>query len=443
MAHDIHRWLGRLERGQARIPSARREERSAPLGAGFVPAAPVVSGTYVTPQTAIGLTSVFAAISCISKDVATLPLGIYKILPGGALEPDMEHPYWDLLQMETSNDMSALKFHLDSQAHVLGWGNSFAEIRREDGVFASDLHLMHPSKTVAKLTKSGRLYYFDEISEKKFYPEDILHFAGLGFDGIIGYTPLYIARQSLGLAMASEQFGAAFFGNGAISKGVLKTPKRLGVAAVNNLRRTINQVHQGPTSAHQFMVLEDGMEFVNQQIAPDDAQFLQTRQFQVLEVARLYNLPPHKIGDYSQSHKANIEESNLDYIVTTLMFWLTVRERELNRKLLTRSDRRKWVIRYDLSFLERGNTAARVAWYQGLRNLGAINADEIRRREGMNPLPRGSGGDLYVIQGQYRPLADIGKEPEPAPPEPGPAPSNDPSPAPNKDPEVNTDGSEE
>ncbi|SIO60165.1 phage portal protein, HK97 family [Singulisphaera sp. GP187] len=384
------------------------------LGTGSVPGAPVLSGTYVTPQTAMALTAVYASINLISKDMATLPLGLYQKLPDGGVRLDPTNYYDELLGVETDDNTSSLKFTLDTQGHTLGQGNGYAEVVRDTRGRAEALHILHPAKTIPKQTESGRLYYLLD-NKRELLAENVLHFAGLGFNGILGYTPLTIARQTVGLALAAEQFGASFFGNSAIPKGILKFPKRLKEEAQNNIRRSINQVHQGTQSSHQFMILEEGTEYTQTQISPEDAQFLGTRQFQVLEIARLYGVPPHKIGDYSQSHMSNIEQSNLDYWTTTLAFWVAMREGVLNRRLLTRDDRRKWVIRYDMSALLRGDTAARMAMYQALRNLGAINADEIRLGEGMPPIGPEKGGDKYLVQSQYNPLDQAGKSTETTP----------------------------
>lgn len=395
--------------------------RRALMGGGYVPAAPVLSGTYITPQTALGLTAVFAAINVISRDVAALPLNVYRKSPDGGLVVDDAHPLQEVLGVAPNDEIDSLRFRRDTMGHVLGWGNGYNEIVRDERGRPTDLHMLHPSKTTPKRDDSRRLSY--ELDNKKVLrPEDVLHFAGLGFDGLVGYSPLTVARQSIGVGVAAEQFGAALFGNGAIPKGVLKTPKRLSEAATNSLRRSWNQVHQGSQSGSQVAILEEGVDWVNTQISPEDAQFLGTRQFQVIEIARLFNLPPHKIGDYTQSHRSNIEESNLDYLQTTLMGWLAMIEAQMNLKLLTRADRRKWVILHDVSALMRGNMTARSNFYQVMRNLGVMSANDIRRRENMNPIPADQGGELYLVQAQYQALDRAGADPEPDPADPAGAP---------------------
>lgn len=383
-------------------------------GSGYVPAGPVLSGTFVTPETAISLTAVFCAINVISRDVACLPRHVYRKLDGGGLAIERGHPVEDLIGGGDPNeDMGRFRYVQTTMGHVLGRGNGYSEIVRSNGRPVG-IELLHPVKTLPKRTASGALYY-ELDNKRKLLAEDVLHFAGLGFDGVTGYSPITVCRQSVGAGIAVEQFGAAFFGNGAVPRGVLRHPKTLSETAINNLRKTWNQVHQGSQSAHQLAILEEGADWTNTQISPEDSQFLQSRQFTVLEVGRMFSAPPHKLGDYSQAHLANVEESNLDYLATTILGWVTMLDDELSRKLLTSDERRRFCVMTDLRALLRGNTAARTAYYTAMRNMGVMSADDIRRAEDLNPLAAGSGGDLYLVQSQYTPLDQVGKVP-PQPP---------------------------
>lgn len=394
-------------------------------GGGYVPAAPVLSGTYITPETALGLAAVFAAVNVISRDLAGLPRAVGRRIPGGGLEPDESHPLHDMLVCQVNEEIGAFRFFQTEMSHVLTRGNGYCEIVRDRGRPVA-LHTLHPSKTVPKRTESRGLYY--ELTDTplpggqypRLAPDDVLHLAGLGFNGLVGYSPVTVARQTIGLGVAVEQYGAAYFGNSAKPHGILKTPQKLSEPAVNNLRRTFNQVHQGSQSAHQLMILEQGMDWVQAQFSPEDGQFLLTRQFQVVEIARLYNVPPHKLGDYSESHLANVEEANLDYVAMTIYGWVCMLEDEMNRKLLTREERRTHRIFLDMEALLRGNTEARMNKYQTLRNVGAISADEIRVREGLKPIGPEKGGDLLIVQGQYLPLDQVGKQPLVKPGKPAP-----------------------
>jgi HK97 family phage portal protein len=411
--------------------TGRQEQRSLGYGptGGYIPAAPVLSGTFVTPETSLGIAAVFSAVNVISRDIAVLPRGVFRRLPGGGRELETTGELGDLnevIGVEPNRDMDAFRWTQSSMGHVLGRGNSYSEIVRKRG-FVQTLEILHPVKTVPKRTgqvnmatdaSKGRLYY-ELDNKKKLAPEDVLHFAGLGFDGIVGYCILTLMRQAVGVAMGAEQYAAAFYGNGAKTNGFLKTAKKLTEAAVNNLRKTFNQIHQGSQSAHQIGILEEGMDWVDSNISQEDSQFVETRGFQVKEIARMFSIPPHKIGDYSDFHLASIEEANIDYVSMTLIGWVVMIEMEMNRKLLTRDQRKTHQIVLDTTALLRGNVAAQMLRAQTLRNTGAWSADDIRIDQGFNPLGSKIGGDKYVVQGQYVPLDQVGKIPSSTPPKPG------------------------
>ena len=420
------RWPGFLNR------IFERERRSV-NGAGHVPAAPVLSGTYVTPQTALSLAAVYSAINIISRDLAVLPKAVYRKLPDGGREIDPTKRVHGLISVAPNDDMDAFRYFQCKMGHTLGWGNGLSQIVRDRRSGEPvELLPLHPGKTkILRREKTGQLYY-KLVDDRELAPENVLHFAGLSFNGITGYSPIGVCRQTIGLALAAEQTGAALFGNGMIKRGILKLMRKLSPQAVSNLRASLNQVHQGSQGSHQFLILEEGMDWVDTQINPDDGQWLGTREFQVKDIARIYSIPPHKIGDYSESHLANVEEANSDYVTTTLFGWVVMMEAQMNLKLLTTADRLQWEIGIDMEAFLRGNTTARMAKYQTLRNAGAINADEIRLGEGMNPLKKGSGGNLYLVQGQYVPLYQVGVKPDP-PPAPVPVPVSVKEPEPSVD----------
>lgn len=400
---------------------APRSERIQPqaAGAGLYGIGANLAGVNVTPQTALALSSVFSAINVISRDVATLPRSVYQQLPGGGKDVARRKPQHRLVNSKPNEEANAVRFYQALMGHVLGWGNGYAEITRDDYTGEpTGLYLLHPSQTKPDYDKSGALYY--QLSNgKKLKPENVIHVAGLGFDGLIGYSPVGYCRQTIALSVAVETFGSSWFGNGSRTSGWIKLLKKLSAEAKTNLRESIEHVHgNGPANANRIGFLEEGMEYVPTTIPPEDAQFLATRAFQVEEVARLYNLPPHKIGDYSKSHLANVEEANLDYLSTTLTGWLEVLEAELDAKLFTDRERETLFIEHDMTRLMRGNMTARVAFYTGLRNAGALNADEIRARENMNPIGEAGGGRKYLA-----PLAmtTLDRAGEPAAPTPKPS----------------------
>jgi len=378
---------------------------------GYVPAAPVLSGTFVTPETALGVSALWCAVNVISRDIAVMPRAVYRRLPGGGREIDPSIPVHDFIAVQPNDEMDAFRWTQTGMGHVLTRGNWFNEIVRDKRTGEPvDIHLLHPAKTIVKRTESGTLFY-ELDNKKRLLADDVLHFAGLGFNGLQGFSPVTLNRQGVGLALGAEQYGASFYGNSAMTGGWIKVARRMSEAALNSLRRSFNQIHQGSQSAHQIGILEEGMDWVSRQFSPEDSQFLATRAFQVLEIARMYSIPPHKLCDYSQAHLANIEQSNLEYMAMTLLGWVVMIEAQMNSKLLTREQRRTHEIGLDMSVLLRADTTARMAKVQTLRNAGAINADEIRVSEGLNPIGPDKGGDKYLVQGQYIPLDQVGKMP--------------------------------
>lgn len=397
----------RARRGLAGLARRARDLLPGPA-TGFASIAPVLSGVTVTPQTALNLTSVFCAINVIATDVAKLPFSLVETLPSGGIRTAAADRRNRLLSTAPNPEMNALRYRQHQMGHVLGWGNHYSEIIRDGDGFPTALWPLNPATMRPMRDAPGTpLYYEDSNTRRRWRAEDILHIAGLGFDGISGYSPVTMARQAIGLAIGAEQFGATLFGNGAIPKGILKTAKKLSEMAMKRLRDTFYEIHGGQNS-NRTAVLEDGLEWQSTQIAPDDAQFLATRQFQVIEIARMFNLPPHKLGDYSQSHKANVEESNLDYLSSTLQGWLETVEAEYDAKLLFADEQGRIECRHDMKALMRGNMTARGAYYESRFRVGSISPDEIRAAEGENPIGPARGGDKYLIQAQYVELSQAG-----------------------------------
>lgn len=399
------------------------ESRSITAGMGAFLPAPVMSGIAVTPETSLTLTAVYSAINVLSTDVASLPLEVATRLPGGGHQPVTDDPRYNLVYCEPNEDTTSIRYRTAAMGHVLGWGNSYSRIERlRDGYTPGALKLLspRPTDTRPERTRDGRLVYTTEGGRgPTLLAEDVIHIAGLGWDGLIGYSPIAFARQAVGLGIAAEQFGAAFFGNGTTPGGFLKKPTKMTPDAMARLRDQWERVHQGTINAHRTVVLEEGLTWEKMTVDPEAAQFLESRKFQVLEIARIFNLPPHKIGDYSQSHRANVEESNLDYLITTLRPWLVTIEQELNKKLFTSDERREGLhVVHNMDDLLRGNTQARTQKNESMRRAGVISADEWRQSEGLNPIGPEKGGDLYLVQSQNVPLADTGRA-TPTPPQIG------------------------
>jgi HK97 family phage portal protein len=411
--------MQRFGKSLRKLPSRRSRTSQAIVNAGMLVSSPVLSAILVTPQTAMNFTSVFSAVNCITTDLASLPFSTMKRVAENAMVPAPRVIASKVMGASPNPENNWFRFRQSLLAHALLWGNGYGEVVRDpwDGS-PQQIWLLNPAYVQPKRRDgSNELFYLLNDNGKELKPEDVIHVAGLGFDGIVGYSAIHQCRQAVGLGIAAEEYGAAYFGNGMTPKGILKSARKVSGPARQNLRESVYNVHQTTKNAHHLMILEEGMEWVNTVMPLNDAQFLATRAFQNLEIARIYRVPPHKLGDYSQSHLANIEEANRNYVETTLAGWALSIEAEFDSKLLFEKERNSGVFWHHNFFkLERGNTQARTTYYQVMRNLGVMSADDIRVSEGMNPIGPDKGGDLYLMQAQYTPLADAGRAADPATP---------------------------
>lgn len=395
------KWLSRLN------PFAKGEERQAISLSDAIPNAANLTGVPVTERSALTLTSAYACINVIATDLASLPVRLYRVRKSGGRDEVTDHAAADRLRWSPDGEAIAFSWKQAWLAHMLGWGNGYAQIVRDGAGNLVSLNLLSPATTEAKRRESDRGLYYKREGAPPLDAADVLHLAAMGFNGITGYSPVKCAKQAIGLALAAESFGAGFYGNSAKAGGFLKLTKKLTTEAQERLKLNFTSYHGGVSNAHRIGLLEDGMDWVKTTIDPDDAQFLATRAFQVVEVCRIYRVPPHKIGDYSQAHLANVESSNLDYLVTTLRPWAVAMESVLTLKLLTTEERRSGMFFENLlTALLRGDMAARSAYYQTMFNLGAMNSNEIRSQESLNPI---IGGDRYMIPANYIPLDQAGK----------------------------------
>jgi HK97 family phage portal protein len=375
-----------------------------------------LSGVSVDPDKALGLTAAYAAINVIASDVAMLPLKVYQKQAGGGRAVAAMHPVNVLLGTSPDGETTSMRWRQAALGHVLGWGNGYAEIIFDGDGYPVRLPLMDPSGTRPERRPADRQIVYRNGDRAELIPAyRVLHFAGLGFDGLSGYSPVAKAREAIALGLAAEAFGAGLFGNGSRPSGVLTTPQKLDEKAVKNLRTSWEQLHRGPENAGRVAILEQGLDWKSITINPEDAQFLATRQFQVVEVARLFRLPPHKIGDYTQSHLANIEAANLDYLTTTIAPWCESIEQELNRKLFTSGERAAGLyVEHDMRAFMRGDMKARAEYFTKMRDLGVFTPNLISEWENLDPI--GPEGDIRLVPLNMTTLANAGKPTEPAAP---------------------------
>ncbi len=365
------------------------------------------SGKTVNERTAMQTTAVYSCVRILAETIASLPLQLYEYTDTGK-EKSTAHPLYNLLHNEPNPEMTSFVFRETLMSHLLLWGNAYAQIIRDGRGQVVSLYPLLPDKMTVDRTLSGEIYYQyqTEKGEVILRKEEVLHIPGLGFDGLVGYSPIAMAKNAIGMAIATEEYGASFFSNGANPGGVLEHP---GVVKdPKRVRESWNAVYQGSSNAHRVAVLEEGMKFQPIGIPPEQAQFLETRKFQINEIARIFRIPPHMVGDLEKSSFSNIEQQSLEYVKYTLDPWVVRWEQAMQKALLSQSEKQQYFIKFNVDGLLRGDYASRMAGYATGRQNGWLSANDIRELENLNRIPTELGGDLYLVNGAMTKLEDAG-----------------------------------
>ena len=377
------------------------------------------SGQRVNHDSAMGLSTYYACLNRLSVDLAKLPCILYRRLPNGGKERATDHPLYALLHDAPNRDMTPITFIQTVQHFGPSWGSGYAEIERDGTGRPLALWPIHSSRVDPRRDGNGNLFYrvwVNDIRKGMSYipidSEDMFHIPGLGPNGIGGYSVLRLAAESLGLSLAAQKFGASFFGNGAHANGVLMHPGKLKKEAKDYLRQSWQELHGGADNAHKTAILEEGMKFEKITIPPEEAQMLQTRQFQVEDVCRWFSVPPSKIGHLPNAKGwATVEATNLDYLTDAIMPWAVRWKQEITRKLLSPKERGQYFAEFLYDALLQVDTAARGEFYTKMIGIGALNVNEIREKENMNPV---EGGETRFVPLNWQTLEQA-KVPKQAP----------------------------
>lgn len=385
---------------------------------------PTTSGKQVNEYTAMQTTAVYACVRILSEALASLPLHLYRYTDTGK-ERVYDHPLARLLHDEPNPEMTSFVFRETLMSHLLIWGNAYAQIIRDGGGRVLGLYPLLPNQVAVDRDKRGELVYAytyalgenPNASQRtvNLSTHEVLHIPGLGFDGLVGYSPIAMAKNAVGMTIACEDYGASFFANGANPGGVLEHPGVL--KDPKKVRESWNEVYRGSHNAHKVAVLEEGMKYQQIGIPPEEAQFLETRKFQINEIARLYRIPPHMVGDLEKSSFSNIEQQSLEFVKYTLDPWVIRWEQALQKALLLPGEKTRYFIKLNVDGLLRGDYAGRMSGYATARQNGWLSANDIRALEDLNPIPDEEGGNLYLINGNMTKLKDAGafvKSGEPA-----------------------------
>ena len=375
-----------------------------------------VAGKYVTERSAMQMTAVYSCVRILAEAVAGLPLHLYRYKEGGGKEKATDHPLYLLLHDEPNPEMSSFVFRETLMTHLLLWGNAYAQIIRNGKGEVMALYPLMPNKMTVDRDENGQLYYTYTRSAEEaktgdsgrviLLPKDVLHIPGLGFDGLVGYSPIAMAKNAIGLAIATEEYGAKFFANGAAPSGVLEHPGT--IKDPSRVREAWQSQFGGSANSGKIAVLEEGMKYTPISISPEQAQFLETRKFQINEIARIFRVPPHMVGDLEKSSFSNIEQQSLEFVKYTLDPWVVRWEQSIARSLLSEDEKSTYFVKFNLEGLLRGDYASRMNGYATARQNGWMSANDIRELENLDRIPAEEGGDLYLINGNMLPLKHAG-----------------------------------
>ena len=382
------------------------------------------SGKRVNERSAMQMTAVYSCVRILSEAVAGLPLHLYQYTDKGsrlsathtAREKAVDNPLYFLLHDEPNTEMTSFVFRETLMTHLLLWGNAYSQIIRNGKGEVMGLYPLMPDRMTVNRDEKGRLYYEYMVSSDdtktlkdgtvRLSPYDVLHIPGLGFDGLVGYSPIAMAKNAIGLAIAAEEYGSKFYANGATPSGILEYPGT--VKEPDKVRESWNAGFGGSSNAHKIAVLEEGMKYTPISISPNEAQFLETRKFQINEIARIFRVPPHMVGDLEKSSFSNIEQQSLEFVKYTLEPWLVRWEQAMQRALIQQDDKSKYFIKFNVDGLLRGDYQSRMQGYATARQNGWMSANDIRELENLDRIPAEDGGDLYLINGNMMPLSMSG-----------------------------------
>ena len=365
------------------------------------------SGKSVNARTAIQVSTVYACVRVIAETVASLPFAVFEQDEHGS-QKALDHPLYRLLHDEPNPEMTSFVWREAMLTHLLLWGNSFSQVLRAGRGSIVGLYPLLPDHMEVDRDDKGNLTYTYSTANGqtvKLRPEDVLHIPGLGFDGIMGYSPIAVERNAVGLAIASEEYGSKFFGNGARPSGILTHPNT--VKNPKALRESWMEAYGGSANANRVAILEEGMTFTPISIPNNEAQFLETRKFQVDEICRIYRVPPHMIGNLEHATFSNIEHQSIDFAVHCIRPWLVRIEQSINKALFSEKEKGRFYCQFNLDGLMRGSYKERMEGYAIGRQNGFLSANDIRRLENQNPIPVEEGGDAYLVNGNMLPISTI------------------------------------
>ncbi len=372
------------------------------------------TGAHVTPATVMGFPAAYRAVRLLARTMATLPIGIFERKQDGSRRAATEHPLHYLLNVRPNAWMTAFGFKELMAGHLELRGNAYAEIKADGRGRVTDLIPLHPDRvTVHSGVLSpglGETVWYEHSSRngapRVILWDEMLHFRGFSQDGLVGLSPVEVAREAFGLAIGNQDYAGKIIGNDATPNGILKTPKLMDKEAKKAFRKSWVEKHGAGDNRASPAILDEGMEWVAMGFKPVDAQFLEQRKFDITEIARIFDLPPHKLMDLERSTNNNIEHQGIEYVMDAVLPRAVNWEETIERDLFLASDTPRFYCEANVEGLMRGDSAARAAFYTALFNVGALRPNDIRRKENMDPV---EGGDEAYIQLNMVPLRHAAK----------------------------------
>ena len=411
----LFEWLGISPRDAPDIPEVTDNVRDS--GQTFV-FGKADSGEKVDEKSAMQIATVYACVRLLAETVAGLPLHLYRMNgETNAKERAVEHPLYKILYRQPNPEMTSFSFREVMITDLLLWGNCYAQIIRDGKNGILGLYPLLPENVEVDRDEKGSIYYIyhaytderpGETNKDIFFRRDeIFHIPGLGFNGLVGFSPIAMMKNALGTTMAVERYGSSFFRNGAQPSGVLEHPGVL--KNPEKIRENWSSVYGGANNAHKVAVLEEGMSYKAISLPPEDSQFLSTRQFGVNEICRIFRVPPHMVQDLEHATFSNIEHQSIDFVVHTLTPWLVRYEQAIVKDLLLPDEQDVYFPKFNVDGLLRGDYQSRMQGYATGISNGFLSPNDVHRLENMDLIPAEKGGDDYYLNGGYVKLEDAGK----------------------------------
>lgn len=361
------------------------------------------SSQYITEEFSLNISAVWACVQLLADSISTMPLHLFERTPQGRKLIDNHHAIEIIHRPNEYISQLDLIYHL--MVGVTLWGNGYARLHRDNASRITKISLLQPTDVTPILSPDDILFY--RVKGENVNYEDIIHLKGLSVDGIVGKSPIQVHRENLILTNNVQSYGSKFFTEGGNTAGVFEYPSALKEDAFKRLKMQLAEQFQGIKNAHTPLLLEGGMKYNRINIPLEDAQFLGTRKFQKNEIATIFKVPPHMIGDLERATFSNIEHQAQEFITYSLMPYLVKLETELNFKILLTSERNRFYFKFNIKGLLRSDSKTRSEYYKNLNLIGVYSPNEIRELEEMNGY---EGGDSHYIQQNMQTTAEANSQ---------------------------------